>query len=416
MLLAIAGNRPRGVIVRSMSSSEAGWREFRWMAVAEGASVVGDQLAKVGLSVLVFERTHSPALTGLTYALTLLPDLIAGPLLSGLADRLPRRRVMVGCAAAQACLVALMLLPGAPFALLATAVALVAALQAPFKAAQTGSVRELLGTARNTSGQMKLTTIRELGQLVGLAGAAAVVGLVGTKLALGVDAVSFVLAAVVLRLGIHARPAARSVGSPPHPRYACTVLWEDRELRALTWLVLLGGLAVLPESVIVPLTAELGAPLWTTGLLLAADPLGLVLAASVLGSRNRSRNLQRLLIGPAALLCMAPLIVFLGRPAPMVAGLLLLLSGAGASYQALAKGAMVERLPDAVTGAAVGLVRTGLRAGQGIGAALGGVLAEWCGSASAAIALAGGIGAAGAALGAVLWERSRLTTQEVLVG
>ena len=49
----------------------------------------------MALSVLVFERTSSAILTALTYALTFLPALVGGALLSSLADQLPRRQVMV---------------------------------------------------------------------------------------------------------------------------------------------------------------------------------------------------------------------------------------------------------------------------------------------------------------------------------
>lgn len=67
--------------------------EFRALWTAYALSVAGDQLAAVGLSVLVFDRTGSPAWAAATYAMTFLPDLTGGALLSGLADRFPRRRI-----------------------------------------------------------------------------------------------------------------------------------------------------------------------------------------------------------------------------------------------------------------------------------------------------------------------------------
>src|SRR5262245_51548455 len=70
--------------------------EFRALWLAYAQSIVGDQLARVALSILVFNRTGSPAWTAITYALTFLPALVAGVLLSGLADRHPRREVMMG--------------------------------------------------------------------------------------------------------------------------------------------------------------------------------------------------------------------------------------------------------------------------------------------------------------------------------
>ena len=52
--------------------------EFRAMWAAELLSIAGDQLARVALSILVFQRTDSAFLTGLTYALTFVPALAGG--------------------------------------------------------------------------------------------------------------------------------------------------------------------------------------------------------------------------------------------------------------------------------------------------------------------------------------------------
>src|SRR3954447_18219901 len=70
-------------------------REFRAMYIAQALSVVGDQLARIAVAILVFNRSHSALLTGVTYAITYLPWAFGGPLLAGYADRLPRRSVMI---------------------------------------------------------------------------------------------------------------------------------------------------------------------------------------------------------------------------------------------------------------------------------------------------------------------------------
>src|SRR5205085_9390668 len=95
-------------------------------------------------------------------------------------------------------------------------------------------------------------------------------------------------------------------------------------------------------------------------------------------------------------------------PLPIIAGLLIGVSGFGAAYLILAKSAYVELLPDEVTGKATGLVRTGLRAGQGVGVALGGLIAQWLGSAAAVVASAGVLGAIGCTIAGVSWQRSRV--------
>src|SRR3954454_5123364 len=99
------------------------YREFRALWLARSLSLLGDQLAPVAIAVLVYQRTDSAALTGLAYALTFLPYL-AGPLFAGIADRRPRRSVLVALDLGRGAGVAIMALPGMP--LLAMGVLLVA--------------------------------------------------------------------------------------------------------------------------------------------------------------------------------------------------------------------------------------------------------------------------------------------------
>src|SRR5436190_16773362 len=89
-----------------------GIREFRSLWAAELLSVIGDQLARVALAVLVFNRTSSASLTALTYALTFAPAVLGGALLSGLADRFPRRLVLVSTDLLRAALAGSMAIPG----------------------------------------------------------------------------------------------------------------------------------------------------------------------------------------------------------------------------------------------------------------------------------------------------------------
>ena len=63
--------------------------EFRALWLAQLLSVAGDQLARVAMTVLVYDRTHSALWTALTYAVTLLPWVVGGLALSGIPGRLP---------------------------------------------------------------------------------------------------------------------------------------------------------------------------------------------------------------------------------------------------------------------------------------------------------------------------------------
>ncbi len=91
-------------------------REFRWLWLADMQSGVGDQLARVALSVLVFTETGSGLLTAGVYALTYLPALLGSILLGSLADRMPRRALLVTGDLVRAVLLAVMALPWVPLA------------------------------------------------------------------------------------------------------------------------------------------------------------------------------------------------------------------------------------------------------------------------------------------------------------
>ena len=56
--------------------------EFRALWSAQVLSFAGDQFAQVAIAILVYGRTHPPFLTALAHALTYLPPIAGGPLLS----------------------------------------------------------------------------------------------------------------------------------------------------------------------------------------------------------------------------------------------------------------------------------------------------------------------------------------------
>src|SRR3954469_20935460 len=111
-------------------------REFRAMYFAQALSLTGDQLARIAVAVLVFAHSQSALLTAASYALSYLPWAIGGPLLSGDADRLPRRTGMVFCDVVRVGLVLLVAIPHLPTAALLVLVTVVATLEPPFVAAR----------------------------------------------------------------------------------------------------------------------------------------------------------------------------------------------------------------------------------------------------------------------------------------
>ena len=392
-----------------------GRREFRALWVTEIVSTVGDQLAKVAVSVVVFQRTGSATAAALTYALTLIPTIVAGPLLSPMADRFRHRELMVGCAWIQTGLVVVMaataLVPSDTIAVLGMGIAItgVSTITAPFRAARDATVPELVGAERVGRAQRLMTSVREIGQLAGLAGSAGVVAVVGPGTALLLDAVSFAVTAIVLRTVLRLRPAFAHDASatPGRRRDAVRELTRPGPL-ALVGMALLVAPTIVPDALVVPLVQQMGAPTQMVGILLAADCAGLVVADLVQRVLQRSwPNLDQAAIVPLLLLSLAPLGAFVLHPGLPIAVLLLFLSGAGATYLPLVKGALTPLLPPAVRGTGLGMVRTLVTAGQGLGALAGGAVTDGVGSASAVVGWPALVSLVPAGLLAWAWARAR---------
>src|ERR1700716_4242563 len=105
--------------------------EFRALWLAEAVSIAGDQLAKVALALAVYARTGSALWSGVVYALSFLPALAGGLGPGQVADRYPRRTVMVVGAVLQAIFVSVMSVPGMPLAAMCTLLVGVGIAQAP---------------------------------------------------------------------------------------------------------------------------------------------------------------------------------------------------------------------------------------------------------------------------------------------
>jgi predicted MFS family arabinose efflux permease len=385
--------------------------EFRTLWAAYAQSVLGDQLARVALSLLVCERTESAGWTAATYALTTLPALLSGVLLSGLADRFPRRTVMIGCDLVRAVLVGLMAFPGTPLPLLAGLLVLAQMAEAPFGAAQGALLPTVLGEGRYERGQRVMLITHQAGQLVGFAGGGVVVVWLGSHLSLGVNAVTFLLSAVLVRFGVKARPAATADGQKTrlHNQVgsAAALIWSDRRLRSLVGLGWLAGFVILPEGLAAPFAYEAGGGATSVGLLLAAHPAGLVLGAAILGRARVGDEARRRLLGPLAVAANVPLVLYLLGPGVGVAVLLLMVSGMCSAYQITAGASFVLLTPADKRGQALGLVRSGMIAMQGIGVAAGGLAAELSGSSAGTIGAAGLIGMVCAIPVALAWSRAR---------
>lgn len=385
--------------------------EFRALWLAQALSVAGDQLARVALSLLVFERTGSAALTALTYALTFLPDLIGGPLLSGLADRFRRRELMVVTDVARAGLVGLMAIPGMPIALLAVLLIAVQLLASPFNAARAAVLPSILEGDRFVVGQGVVNLTYQMAQLAGYVSGGALVAFLGVHVALGLDALTFVVSAMLVRSGLADRPVPPDEGAGSGQRTTLSLLrlgaslvWGDRKLRALVALACVSAFYVVPEGLSVPYADELGGGALTVGLLFAAHPAGTAVGMLVL-TRLVTPETRLRLLGALATMACAVLIVCAVGPALWLVVLVWAMSGAASAYQTVAAAEFVRAVPDARRGQAFGLASTAMRVAQGVGVVVAGLIADVV-SPSWVVAGAGALGAVAALVATASWRRA----------
>ena len=386
-------------------------REFRAVFAAQLLSVIGDQFARVALSVLVFDRTQSPGLTALAYALTYLPDLFAGPLLAGIADRYPRRTVMVATDLARAILVALMAFPGVPLWLLCGLLVGVHALGAPFNAARAATLATILRGDRYVLGTGAADMVDQFAQVLGFVVGGLVIVSTGAGPGLQIDAATFLVSAVIVRLWVYDRPvpAFPTVRDPVQPWWPSLVagavtVWTTPKLRALVVLACVAGFYVTVEALAVPYSVAVTGSDGAVGLLLAAGPAGTIAGMWAISRLLPGRRLE--LLGPLAVLACLPLVLCALRPSVPVMVALLVVSGIGSAYHMVARSAFVQSVPDHGRGQAFGLAVTALRTAQGTGLLLAGACAEAFG-APTVLSAAGVTGTLVAAAASLTWYQAR---------
>jgi MFS family permease len=373
-------------------------RTFLTLYVAETASILGDQLARVALSILVFTQTNSASDTALTYALTFLPAIAGGALLSGVSDRLPRRVVLIGCDLVRAALVFLMIIPGVPLAALLLMLSMVIFINPAFTAAEVAWLAAVLeGDRYRAASGLRMMT-NQLAQVAGFATGAAIVAVLGPRWGLAIDAISYAVSAVIITIWTRTAEV-RAAGSKPaaakqttQERQSIRTLFAERKLLTLVGLTGLAGFFIIPEGLAAPYVAGLGGGSGWTGALMTMIPLGSVIGTLAVlrlvapSHRERTTAVMAVLTGVPLILCAL-------APGLFASALLWLTSGILAAYLMEVMTRVVQLTPDARRGQLIGIVSAALLGVQGVGLLIFGFVAAHLG-ADRAIGLAGAVGTA----------------------
>jgi MFS family permease len=261
-------------------------RPFRLLWSARAVSFLGDSLALVALMLHVAETTgQALAVAALLLAGDFAPALL-GPLTGTVADRLDRRRVMVGCELVQGALVVAIALWLPSLPLLLVLVGLRAVAGQVFQPASRAAVPSLVGQRDLERANAAVGVATNGGEALGPLVAAVALPVLGVRGVLLVDAASFLVSAALLGL----LPALAGPSRGPGPSFLADAAGGLRYLRGqpVVRAVALGYFAVVActgiddVALVFLATATFGAGEGAVGLLLAAVGIGLLAGYALL--------------------------------------------------------------------------------------------------------------------------------------
>ncbi|MEU2228594.1 MFS transporter [Streptomyces sp. NPDC018347] len=359
--------------------------EFTPLFLASAAQTAAQTVGGLALGTLVYRATGSPLLSAVSmFGPSLAQVLGATFLLSG-ADRLPPRTTLSAIAVAFAAGTAAQALPGMPTGTLFTVVLLLGLVASLGGGVRWGLLNEILAKDGYLPGCSLFNMMSGLTQIAGFATGGALLATLSPRLGLLLAAALYLVAALVLRLGLSERPP-RATGRPSATATWRTnaELWSSRP-RRLTYLGLWlpNGMVVGCESLYVSYAPH------AAGTLFACGALGM-LAGDVTVGRLLPAAVRTRLATPLLLLLATPYLVFCVRPGLPSAAVCVTVASVGFGASLIQQERLMRLTPDTMAGQALGLHSAGMLTLQGLSATVAGTLAQLTSPATAMTALAAG--------------------------
>lgn len=286
-------------------------REARVLVSASAASQVGDWLYNAALLGYVFSATHSAAWVGAATICRLLPYVLLGPFGGAIADRYPRRRVLVvGSLVRMGLMLVLAAVIAADghVALVIGIVALASAAGSAEQPAAMALLPRLVGEGRLGPANALLHTVQDLAVVVGPAIGALLLAFSSAPAAFLVNGGTFAVSALLFStLGRHKAPASAAWSGGA----AASVVAGLRTARVTPFVIPLFALVAAVEFtygaqtvqlvIYADRSLDLGAGGY--GLLLAASGAGGLVSAVFNGQLATSRRMTLVVVGAAVLAC-----------------------------------------------------------------------------------------------------------------
>ena len=221
-------------------------RPFNVFWVGQTLSAIGDAIALIAIPLLVLRVTGSIAQMGLVTATVGVGTIIAGIIAGPIADRVDRRRFMIGCDLARTGVYAIIpvgwWLAGPQLALIYLTAGVGAFLGMCFSVTSITAVANLVDADQVTDANGRLQASFACASIIGPLLAGVLAARYGPAAALGVDALSFAVSALSLSFLRLRSATARQADALPERRMTelfagVRFLWQQPVLRALTYMI-----------------------------------------------------------------------------------------------------------------------------------------------------------------------------------
>jgi MFS family permease len=328
-------------------------RDFRLLLIAFATSRAGDFLYTIALVVYVLQATGSSTWVAASVVVRIAPLVVGGSFAGLLADRVDRRKLMVGSDVARAVImtaVAVVAALDGPVVLLIALVGVTTLAGMAYFPAFYASLPRVVPESELASANALVSTVECLSLVVGPGIGGLLVAAASPALALAVNAASFVVSALfVLRAKLPAAPPSEDdeddVGTLAGMRLGLQTLVNDRVLLVLVVSLLTITFTYGFELVYLVLVARdrLGIGASGVGYLDAAVGVGGLLGA-VLAPRVARSKRPRAVIAAIVAGCAAPMAALALVHSPLLALLILGVEGVASLMLDVVATTLIQRL------------------------------------------------------------------------
>jgi MFS family permease len=370
----------------------------RRLFVSRLISLTGSAAAFIGLNVSIYQRTHSTMWLAATLLLTFGVEGISAPFAGVIGDRFDRRKVMIVSDLAGAAIFLAMALVHSPGILLPLAFCAALA-ESPFIAASTAAMPNLVTDDDLAWANGMLGVSRNAGIVLGPVIGGVMVGTIGAGWVFAVNAVSFVVSAMLVA-SIHRSFSGDRTDEPEFHglRAGFQYLWRDWVLRTLTfaWLVMVFGLGMTMVADL-PFVNVFHAGSLGYGVLVAFWGAGSI-AGSLAARRLRAQTEPPAMVFGLGVVAIMSVLSGLSPWFGFLLVTILLMGIADGVSQVADQGIMQRRSPDAVRSRVSGAMDSFIHTGLALSFLIGGPMVSAFGPRT--VYIVGGVAAfAGAVVG-----------------